>query len=80
MNIDRAADMEKGKKRGAGGRHEIVHFNVQKEVHLSENDIEKCFWFECACEESCLWKCSNELLDAKQVIKDLRSARFAGKQ
>ena len=42
MNIDRAADMEKGKKRGAGGRHEIVHFNVQKEVHLSENDIEKC--------------------------------------
>ena len=68
------------KKSRTGGRRDIVAFDVQKQVDCSEHAIKHCLWFECACEEKCLWKCACELPNPTQVIKDYRSGRFAGKK
>jgi hypothetical protein len=70
-----------GKKQSrTGGWRDIVAYDVQKQVDCSEHAIKHCLWFECACEEKCLWKCACELPNPTQVLKDYRSQRFQGKQ
>ena len=63
-----------------GGWRDIVAFDVQKQVDCSDHAIKHCLWFECACEEKCLWKCACELPNITQVLQDYRSQRFQGKQ
>ena len=56
-----------------------VTFFERKQNLLSTQAIKDIRMTDCACPESYMWRCVNELPDFTERITDLRQGRFQGK-